>query len=129
MAGIGRDRHVSLHRPRAHNNPDLMAYSIAGPRPRPGYPVAGLALRRKIRVQFVAFGSVMSNSLKSALSETDGLREDIRHCTPMGRIASAREVTGAVEFLASDGAGFITGEVLTIDGGRTLLDSASIAAH
>ena len=35
----------------------------------------------------------------------------------MGRIAAAREVTGAVQFLASEGAGFVTGEIITVDGG------------
>jgi len=127
--GIGAIVNVSSIAAR-RTHPDLMAYSIAAAALDQATRSLALALApHKIRVNSVAFGSVMSNSLKSALSETDGLREDIRHCTPMGRIASAREVTGAVEFLASDGAGFITGEVLTIDGGRTLLDSASIAAH
>jgi 7-alpha-hydroxysteroid dehydrogenase len=49
--------------------------------------------------------------------------------TPMGRIAAAREVTGAVQFLASEGAGFVTGEIITVDGGRSLLDGVSTPAH
>jgi len=134
-AGGGKDGSIgsivnlsSIAARRTH--PDLMAYSIAAAALDQSTRSLALALApHRIRVNAVAFGSVMSNSLKSALSETEGLREDIRHCTPMGRIASAREVTGAVQFLASEGSGFITGEVLTIDGGRTLLDSASIAAH
>lgn len=77
----------------------------------------------------VAFGSVMSASLQASLNDTDGLRQEIRECTPLGRIASARELTAAVQFLASDGSGFVTGEVLTVDGGRTLVDAVSKAAH
>lgn len=37
--------------------------------------------------------------------------------TPLGRVAEAHEIAGAVRFLASDEASFITGEVLLVDGG------------
>ena len=37
--------------------------------------------------------------------------------TPLGRVADPEEVAGAVRFLASDEASFITGEVLLVDGG------------
>ncbi len=37
--------------------------------------------------------------------------------TPLGRVAEAHEIAGAVRFLASDAASFITGEVLLVDGG------------
>ncbi len=109
---------------------DLLGYSIATAALDQVTRSLAVALaQHRIRVNSVAFGSVMSNSLKDSLNETDGLRAEIRECTPMGRIASPREVTEAVQFLASDGAGFMTGEIITIDGGRTLLDSVSRAAH
>jgi 3-oxoacyl-[acyl-carrier protein] reductase len=37
--------------------------------------------------------------------------------TPLGRVAEPHEIAGAVRFLASDDASFITGEVLLVDGG------------
>jgi 7-alpha-hydroxysteroid dehydrogenase len=112
------------------SHPDLMAYSISAAALDQATRSLALALaQHRIRVNGVAFGSLMSASLKDSLNETDGLRAEIRQCTPMGRIASAREVTGAVQFLASDGAGFVTGEIITVDGGRTLLDNVTTAAH
>jgi 7-alpha-hydroxysteroid dehydrogenase len=111
-------------------HPDLMGYSIACAALDQATRSLAVALApHRIRVNGVAFGSLMSASLKESLNETDGLRKEIRQSTPLGRIASAREVTAAVQFLASDGAGFVTGEILTVDGGRTLLDSVSVAAH
>ena len=111
-------------------HPDLMGYSIATAALDQATRSLAVAMAsHRIRVNGVAFGSVMSASLKDSLNETDGLREEIRECTPMGRIASAKEVTAAVQFLASDASGFVTGEIITVDGGRTLLDAVTTAAH
>jgi 3-oxoacyl-[acyl-carrier protein] reductase len=46
--------------------------------------------------------------------------EDYKRQTPLGRIGTAAEVAQAVLFLAGDGASFITGAVLDINGGRFL---------
>ncbi|MEZ5275144.1 MAG: SDR family oxidoreductase [Opitutaceae bacterium] len=45
--------------------------------------------------------------------------DDWRRDTPMGRLAEPREICGAVVFLASPAASFITGHDLVIDGGFT----------
>jgi 7-alpha-hydroxysteroid dehydrogenase len=84
---------------------------------------------RRIRVNSVAFGSVLSASLKGALKENSDYRGNIVDHTPMNRIAKPSEVADAVQFLSSDGAGFITGQIMTVDGGRTLLDPVTAPAH
>ncbi|MDA7428066.1 SDR family NAD(P)-dependent oxidoreductase [Primorskyibacter aestuariivivens] len=118
--------------------------SIAARRTQPellGYSVSNAALDQmtrsmavalaphRIRVNAVAFGSVMSASLKGALKENRDYREEIEHNTPLGRIASPRELAEAVQWLASEGAGFVTGQIMTVDGGRTLLDPVTAPAH
>lgn len=118
--------------------------SIAARRTSPqllGYSVAAAALDQitrsmavalaphRIRVNAVAMGSVMSASLRETLKEHSEFREDITGHTPMARIAAPGELADAVQFLASEGAGFVTGQVLTVDGGRTLLDPVAAPAH
>jgi 3-oxoacyl-[acyl-carrier protein] reductase len=69
---------------------------------------------RGVRANVVAPGYV-----KTQL--TDVLPEEataaLIEATPLGRVAEAREIAGAVRFLASDAASFITGDVLLVDGG------------
>jgi len=109
---------------------ELLGYSIASAALDQLTRSMALALApKRIRVNSVAFGSVMSASLKDALKEDRGLRDQIVECTPMSRIARPGEVADAVQYLASPGAGFVTGQIITIDGGRTLLDPVAAPAH
>jgi 3-oxoacyl-[acyl-carrier protein] reductase len=69
---------------------------------------------RNIRANVVAPGYV-----KTALTEV--LPEEATAAmiqnTPLGRVAEPAEIAGAVRFLASEQASFVTGEVLLVDGG------------
>lgn len=110
--------------------PELLAYSMAAAAMDQMTRSLAVALAPKgIRVNAVAFGSVMSASLQAALKEQPDFRDEIAAATPLGRIAAPAELAEAVQFLASDASGFITGQVLTVDGGRGLLDAVRSPAH
>ncbi len=111
-------------------HPDLMAYSVSTAALDQLTRSLAVALApSRIRVNSIALGSVMSASLQSTLKENRDFRDDIEKHTPLARIASATELTETAQFLASDAAGFITGQIMTIDGGRTLLDPVAAPAH
>ena len=122
---------VNLSSISAHaTRPELLAFSIASAGLEQMTRGMSLVLApHRIRVNAVAFGSVMSASLQSRLDDNPEWREEIEQQTPMQRIASPTELVDAVQFLASDGSGFVTGEVLTVDGGRSLLDPVASPAH
>ncbi|WP_417249675.1 SDR family NAD(P)-dependent oxidoreductase [Celeribacter sp.] len=83
----------------------------------------------RIRVNAVAFGSVLSASMQDLLSEEPEYREKIQAGTPLGRIAPPSDVAETVQYLASQGSNFVTGQVLTVDGGRSVLDPVSAPTH
>jgi 3-oxoacyl-[acyl-carrier protein] reductase len=69
---------------------------------------------RNVRANVVAPGYV-----KTALTDVlpEEAREAMLAATPLGRLGEPEDVAGAVRFLCSDAASFITGEVLLVDGG------------
>jgi NAD(P)-dependent dehydrogenase (short-subunit alcohol dehydrogenase family) len=72
-----------------------------------------------IRVNAVAPGTVGSPWVQRLVSDAGESLDDLRARQPMGRLGEPPEIAEAVLYLASDAAAFVTGSVLTIDGGLT----------
>jgi NAD(P)-dependent dehydrogenase (short-subunit alcohol dehydrogenase family) len=73
-----------------------------------------------IRVNAVAPGPIESPGAAKQLWNTPDAVERVTNLIPLGRWGSPEEVADAVVFLAAPQSGFITGEVLTVDGGARL---------
>jgi NAD(P)-dependent dehydrogenase (short-subunit alcohol dehydrogenase family) len=76
--------------------------------------------RHKIRVNAVAPGPIESPGAAKQLWNSPEAVQRITEMVPLKRWGQPREVADAVAFLVSDHASYITGDVLTIDGGAWL---------
>lgn len=111
-------------------HPDLLAYSVAGAALEQATRTLAVALApRRIRVNGIAFGSVMSGSLQATLRENPDWNDRIVDATPLGHIAAPAELIDTALYLASEGSSFVTGQILTVDGGRSLSDPAGPPAY
>jgi NAD(P)-dependent dehydrogenase (short-subunit alcohol dehydrogenase family) len=78
---------------------------------------------KKVRVNAVNPGVVISNlHRRSGMSEESyrGFIDRSRETHPLGRPGTPEEIADLIYFLASESAGWITGETISIDGGRHL---------
>ena len=75
----------------------------------------------KVRVNAIAPGFFIGNQNRKLLLNEDGSltsrSEKVINKTPMNRFGTIDELNGAVKFLCSDEASFITGAILPVDGG------------
>jgi len=77
------------------------------------------SLARELGSRGVRANVVAPGYIQTALTEVlpDEAREAMLANTPLGRLGEPADVAGAVRFLCSDEAAFVTGEVLLVDGG------------
>ncbi|MGE0822774.1 MAG: SDR family NAD(P)-dependent oxidoreductase [Candidatus Binatia bacterium] len=72
-----------------------------------------------IRVNCIAAGYVRTDLIDRLAAEGKLTLRDLEKRTPQRRLGSGADIAKAVRYVASDDAGFMTGEVLVIDGGWT----------
>jgi 3-oxoacyl-[acyl-carrier protein] reductase len=98
-----------------HGNPGQTNYSAS----KAGIIGFTKALARELGTRGVRANVVAPGYVDTRLTHViaDDLKETMLTNTPLGRFGTPEDVAGAVRFLCSDEAAFITGEVLLVDGG------------
>ena len=98
-----------------HGNPGQTNYSAA----KAGIIGFTKALARELGSRTVRANVIAPGYINTRLTDVlpDELKQAMLDNTPLGRLGDPGDVAGAVRFLASDEAAFITGEVLLVDGG------------
>ena len=98
-----------------HGNPGQTNYSAS----KAGIIGFTKALARELGVRGVRANVVAPGYVDTRLTQViaDEMKQIMLASTPLGRFGRPEDVAGAVRFLCSDEAAFITGEVMLVDGG------------
>lgn len=75
--------------------------------------------KSKIRVNAICPGVIQTQILERVLAKNPEVGKKLVEDTPLGRIGLPDEIAGAVVWLCSDAASFVTGHALAVDGGFT----------
>jgi NAD(P)-dependent dehydrogenase (short-subunit alcohol dehydrogenase family) len=90
--------------------------------PSPMFPTsavfrAGLAAYTKLYADTYAADNIRINNVLPGWIDSLPQTNERRDMVPMGRYGTSAEIAATIAFLASDGAGYITGQSLRVDGG------------
>lgn len=90
--------------------------------PSPMFPTsavfrAGLASFTKLFADTYAADNIRMNNVLPGWIDSLPATEERRHSVPMGRYGKAEEIAATISFLASEGAAYITGQNIRVDGG------------
>ena len=103
--------------------PNIASYNVSKGGINQLTRVMALALADKgIRVNAVAPGTIATELAARAVLTSDEARARILSRTPMRRLGEPSEIADVVAWLASDAASYVTGEIVTVDGGRMTLN-------
>lgn len=78
--------------------------------------ILSLELNPKIRINAVAPGAVLTGALEMVASTTDIVAQ-LAANTPLGYVGTPDDIASAVTFLATPASGYVTGQILAVDGG------------
>jgi len=78
-----------------------------------------LELAPNIRVNAVAPGPVVTEAFRETLTDDADKLAEIASTIPLGRTGTPDDIAGAVVYLASDAASWVTGQLILVAGGRT----------
>jgi len=103
--------------------PNIASYNVSKGGINQLTRVMALALADSgIRVNAVAPGTIATELAAKAVLTSDEARARILSRTPMRRLGEPSEVADVVAWLASEAASYMTGEIVTVDGGRMALN-------
>ena len=80
------------------------------------------SLAKEVASRGICVNCIAPGFIKTPMTDvlTDAQKEGILKQVPMGRLGNAEEIANTAVFLASDGSNYITGQVLTVDGGMVM---------
>jgi 2-hydroxycyclohexanecarboxyl-CoA dehydrogenase len=85
-----------------------------------GKTIAREVARHNVTVNAVCPGPTVTPLLESMVGEHEKLIDSLKRGIPMRRLGEPDDIAGAVAFIVSDDAGFITGQTLSVSGGLTM---------